>query len=67
MKNTYIIALDYEELPHIIKQRPMECLCRIGRNYKNAYICETKKEATEIWLKWYKQYQDKKTNLSINQ
>jgi len=45
----------------------MECLCRIGRNYKNAYICETKKEATEIWLKWYKQYQDKKTNLSDNQ
>jgi hypothetical protein len=60
MKNTYIIALTNDLEPIYIKQRSMEDISYIGRNYYRAYICETKTEADKIRKDRYNTYANKK-------
>ena len=60
MKNTYIIALTNDWEPIYIKQKSMEDITYIGRNYKNAYICETKTKADKIWKDRFNTYANKK-------
>jgi len=60
MKNTYIIALTNDLEPIYIKQRSMEDISYIGRNYYKAYICETKTKADKIWKERFNTYANKK-------
>lgn len=59
MTNTYIIAIKESGEPRFIQARPYNCIAYIGRQYKNAYIIESKKKANELFLQRYKQREEK--------
>lgn len=69
MKNTYIVAIkDKETLePRFIKARVWEDITWIGRTHYRAYIFESKKKADEVYLDWYKNYEEKQKLLTNNQ
>ena len=60
MKNTYIIAIEKDGMPMFIKQKPMECICYIGRYYQNAYIFNSKKEAEKTRAEWFENWRIEK-------
>ena len=69
MKNTYIVAIkDKETLePRFIQARVWEDITWIWRTHYRAYIFESKKKADEVFLDWYKNYEEKQKLLNNNQ
>lgn len=69
MKNTYIVAIkDRDTLePRFIQARVWEDITWIWRTHYRAYIFESKKKADEVFLDWYKNYEEKQKLLTNNQ
>jgi hypothetical protein len=69
MKNTYIVAIkDKDTLePRFIQARVWEDITWIWRTHYRAYIFESKKKADEVFLDWYKNYEEKQKLLTNNQ